>query len=186
MATDVIVLNGGSSSGKSSIARRLQELLEQPWITLGGDDLLAALAPSLVGDAPPRPGRAPLLRYGPGGEVLVDVAWQPVEEAWYEGIAAMARAGLRVIMDEVLLGGGAGQRKLAAVLRGLDVLWVGVRCDPAVAAAREGARSDRIAGMAASQAVKVHEGVVYDIVVDSATASVEECANAVLRHVGQS
>jgi chloramphenicol 3-O-phosphotransferase len=46
MATDVIVLNGGSSSGKSSIARRLQDLLDQPWITLGVDDLLDASAPS--------------------------------------------------------------------------------------------------------------------------------------------
>jgi chloramphenicol 3-O phosphotransferase len=46
MATDVIVLNGGSSSGKSSIARRRQDLLDQPWITLGVDDLLDASAPS--------------------------------------------------------------------------------------------------------------------------------------------
>jgi chloramphenicol 3-O-phosphotransferase len=31
--TEVIVLNGGSGSGKSSIARRLQDLLDRPWIT---------------------------------------------------------------------------------------------------------------------------------------------------------
>jgi chloramphenicol 3-O-phosphotransferase len=61
--TDVIVLNGGSSSGKSSIARRLQELLDELWVTLGVDDLLGALAPSLVGDAPARPGRQQFVRF---------------------------------------------------------------------------------------------------------------------------
>ncbi|MGH3139876.1 MAG: phosphotransferase-like protein, partial [Gaiellales bacterium] len=101
MAAEVIVLNGGSSSGKSSIARCLQELLDEPWVTLGVDELLGALAPSLVGDAPPLPGRTPLLRYGSDGAVVVDPAWGPVESAWYEGVAAMARAGLGVIVEEV-------------------------------------------------------------------------------------
>jgi chloramphenicol 3-O phosphotransferase len=184
-ATEVVVLNGGSGSGKTSLARRLQDLLDRPWITLGVDDLIAALAPSLVGDAPPLPGRAPLLRLGTDGSVDVDAAWRPVESAWYEGVASMARAGLGVIVDEVLLDGRAGQQRLAAALDGLEVLWVGVHCDPVVAAAREQARPDRITGMAASQTLIVHEGVRYDVVVDSTSASTDECARAVLRCVRQ-
>lgn len=180
MAADVIVINGGSSSGTTSIARHLQELLDQPWVTLGVDDLLAALSPSLVGDTPPRPGRVPLLDFSADGAVLVSTAWRPVERAWYQGVAAMARAGLHVIIDEVLLDGGAGQDRLAATLEGLDVLWVGVRCDPEVAAAREAARPDRIAGMAASQAARVHAGVRYDVVVDTTSASTGDCSEAVL------
>lgn len=34
MNAQVIVLNGGSSSGKSSIARSLQELLPDAWLSL--------------------------------------------------------------------------------------------------------------------------------------------------------
>jgi chloramphenicol 3-O phosphotransferase len=184
-ATEVIVLNGGSGSGKSSIARRLQDLLDRPWVTLGVDDLIEALTPSLVGEAPARPDRPPLLRFGIDGAVVVDAAWRPVEAAWYDGVAAMAAGGLGVIVDEVLLEGAAGQRRLAAALEGLVVLWVGVHCDPAVAAARERARGDRIPGMAVSQALKVHEGVRYDVVVDSTAASIEECAQAVLACVRQ-
>lgn len=186
MATDVIVLNGGSSSGKSTIARCLQELLDRPWLRLGIDDLIDALAPSLVGAGQARPGRAPLVRYGDGGEVLLDPAWDPVETAWYRGVAAMAGGGLHVIVDEVLLGGGAGQRKLAARLTGLEVLWVGVRCDPAVAAAREAARADRLGGMAVAQAAAAHAGVRYDLVVDTTARPAEECAREVLRRVRQS
>jgi chloramphenicol 3-O phosphotransferase len=182
-ATEMIVLNGGSGSGKTSLARRLRDLLDRPWVTLGVDNLIDALAPSLVGDAPPRPGRAPLLWFGADGTVVVDAAWRPVESAWYEGVASMARAGLGVIVDEVLLDGRVGQQRLAAALDGLDVLWVGVHCDPTVAAAREQTRADRVAGMAASQALIVHEGVGYDVVVDSTSASIDECAQAVLRCV---
>jgi len=180
VVTDVIVLSGGSSSGKSSIAGCLQDLLDEPWVRLGVDDLLDALAPSFVGDAPARSGRAPLVRYGADGAVLVDAGWGPIESAWYKGVASMARAGLGVILEEVLLGGGAAQKRLAAALDGLVVLWVGVRCDPAVAAAREAVRAERVAGMAVSQAARVHAGVRYDVVVDTTAASIDECARAVL------
>lgn len=183
--TDVIVLNGGSSSGKSSIARLLQELLDAPWAALGVDDLAAALAPSLVGEAPPRPGRPSLLAFGADGTVEVGEAWRPVEKAWHAGVAAMARSGLGVILDEVLLGGGAGQRRIAEALSGLSVLWVGVHCSPAVAAEREKGRPDRIVGMASSQAMTVHEAVRYDVVVDTTATSSDECARTVLAHVQQ-
>jgi chloramphenicol 3-O phosphotransferase len=181
--TNVIVINGGSSSGKSTIARQLQELLAEPWVTLSVDDLVAALSPSLVGDRAPRPGRAPLLRLESDGTVVVEAGWRPVESAWYEGLASMARAGLGVILDEVLLDGGTGQQRVAAAFDGLSLLWVGVRCDPAVAAAREAARGDRIAGMAAAQAVAVHDGMRYDVVVDTTTATAEDCARAISARV---
>lgn len=177
---DVIILNGGSSSGKSSLARELQRLLEEPWITLGVDDLLAALAPSLVGDAPAHPGHPTLLSYGADGSVHVSPRWGPVESAWYCGIAAMARAGLGVILDEVLLDGGGGQKRVATALDGLSLLWVGVFCDPTVAAGREKLRPDRTIGMATSQATQVHDGVRYDLIVDTTASSTVECARTVM------
>ena len=168
-----------------SIARRLRDILDAPWVTLSVDDLLGALPPSLVGEAPPRPDRPPLISFDADGSVLLDPAWRLVESAWYEGVASMARAGLGVIVDEVLLGGGASQERLATLLEGLGVLWVGVRCDPTVAATRETARADRIVGMAVSQATRVHEGVRYDTVIDTTTATIEESARAVLACVTQ-
>jgi chloramphenicol 3-O-phosphotransferase len=37
MATQLIVLNGGSSPGKSGIARCLQAVLPDPWLAFGVD-----------------------------------------------------------------------------------------------------------------------------------------------------
>ena len=43
MPTQVIVLNGTSSSGKTTLARALQAVLPDPWLTFGIDTLLGAL-----------------------------------------------------------------------------------------------------------------------------------------------
>ena len=63
------------------------------------------------------------------------------------------------------------------------MVWVGVRCDPEVAAARERSRPDRVGGMARLQALQVHEGVVYDLVVDTAAASAADCAMIIASHL---
>lgn len=95
----------------------------------------------------------------------------------------MARAGAGVIIDDVFLDGAVSQQRTSECLEGLEVLWVGVHCAPDVAAARERARGDRPAGMAAAQAEAVHRGVVYDLVVDSSTSSPEECARRIATRV---
>ncbi|MFJ7908046.1 chloramphenicol phosphotransferase CPT [Kitasatospora sp. NPDC096204] len=174
----VIVLNGGSSSGKSSIARCLQELLPEPWLHLGTDTMVEALPPSLHSGGEGIGG----LEDG-DGTVEVGPAFAALDAAWTVGVAAMARAGARIVVDEVFLGGAASQARWRAALEGLDVLWVGVRCDPAVAARREAARGDRVAGMAAAQAEAVHRGVAYDLVVDSSQAAAADCARAVAARV---
>ena len=170
--TQVIVLNGGSSSGKTGIARCLQVVLPQPWIRLGNDDLVDALPPSGGG-----------IEFGAHGEVTVGETFRAIEAAWMSGVAAMARAGARIILDDVFLGGAASQNRTRSHLDGLAVLWVGVRCDGELAAARELARGDRAPGMAASQAAAVHAGVTYDMEVDTGVAEALTCARAIAARV---
>lgn len=174
--TDVIVLNGGSSSGKSEIARSLQDILPGPWLRIGVDDLVDALPSSLLGTGSG-------IAFGQHGEVDVGGGFREIETAWMAGVAAMVRAGARVIFEDVFLSGAAAQQRTSARLTGLDVLWVGVRCDPRVAAARESGRGDRPAGMAAGQADIVHHGVGYDVEVDTSRASSADCARVIAAHV---
>jgi len=176
VATQVIVLNGGSSSGKSGIVRCLQHLLSEPWLRFGVDDLVDRLPPSLVGAASG-------LVVGPHGEVAVGPAFMQLQHSWMVGIAATARSGAHVVLDEVFLGGGGSQERTRRYLEGLDVLWVGVRCDPDVAAGREIARGDRTIGMARSQADAVHLDVVYDVEVDTSRAESLACARAIAARV---
>jgi chloramphenicol 3-O phosphotransferase len=163
VTTQVIVLNGGSSSGKSTLARALQAALAEPWLTFGVDDFVAALPASLMSsDAG--------IAFASDGGVTVGPAFSALDAAWVAGIAAMARAGARVIVDEVFLGGADSQARWVRALGDLPTLWVGVHCDAAAATAREAARGDRTPGMAARQSALVHQGVTYDLSVDTTHA----------------
>lgn len=171
----MIVLNGGSSSGKSSLARSLQAALAEPWLTFGVDDFVNALPASLQdSDAG--------IEIAPDGGVSVGPAFRALDAAWTTGIAAMARAGAHVIIDDVFLGGPDSQGRWQRALGDLPVLWVGVHCDPATAAAREAARGDRVHGMAELQADLVHRGVTYDLEVDTTHTDPTECARVIAVH----
>ncbi|MFI8824724.1 chloramphenicol phosphotransferase CPT [Streptomyces sp. NPDC053431] len=172
----MIILNGGSSSGKSGMVRCLQAVLPDPWLAFGVDDFVDAL-PVKMRDADGG------IEFGEDGSVNVGADFRALEAAWAEGIAAMARAGARIVVDDVFLGAAASQERWRKVLDGVDVLWVGVRCDSAVAAGREIARGDRTPGMAAQQADLVHEGVLYDVEVDTSRTESLECARVIAAHV---
>jgi chloramphenicol 3-O phosphotransferase len=176
VTTQVIILNGGSSSGKSGIARCLQAVLPDPWLAFGTDTLTEAMPASTQASAAG-------IQIAPDGEVSVGPEFRALEAAWIEGIAAMARAGARIIVDEVFLGRATSQQRWTAALEGLQVLWVGVRCESAVAAGREIARGDRVPGMAASQAETVHQGVAYDMQVDTTHTEALPCARAIAARV---
>lgn len=177
VTTQVIVLNGGSSSGKSGIVRCLQSLLPDPWLAAGVDALIDSLPVSIEGS---KAG----IEITASGEVKVGPQFGTLQAAWMAGVAATAKAGAKIIIDDVFLGGAKGQDEWRAVLANLDVLWVGVRCDAEIAAGREIARGDRMRGMAAAQAETVHRGVEYDVEVDTTHTESLACAQAIAARVG--
>jgi chloramphenicol 3-O phosphotransferase len=176
MNPHVIVLNGTSSSGKTTLARALQGMLSASWLLLGIDDLIRAMPNEGLEDGS-------LLHIGETGRVDVGPGWLDLETSWYIGLAAIAASGTGVIVDEVFLGGHQSQERLRTVFDGVEVLWVGVHCDLDVARAREATRPDRVPGMAEFQAALVHEGVDYDLTVDTSHASSESCAATIVARV---
>lgn len=152
-------------------------MLPGPWLTFGVDTLIDAMPASMQHD-----GEGDGIGFASGGDVVIGPEFRLLEDAWIAGIAAMARAGARVIVDEVFLGGARSQARWERALDGVGVLWVGVRCDGAEAARREAMRGDRITGMAAAQADLVHRGVHYDLAVDTTHTTPEECAALVAAH----
>jgi chloramphenicol 3-O phosphotransferase len=123
------------------------------------------------------------IEFAPDGGVNVGPEFRKLDAAWMQGVAAMVRAGARVIIDDVFLSRAEYQQRWQTALGGLDVLWVGVRCESAVAAGREMARGDRVNGMAASQADLVHEGVIYDLEVDTTRTEALACAQQIAARV---
>jgi chloramphenicol 3-O phosphotransferase len=182
----VIVLNGTSSAGKSTLAATLQARLAELgecWVVLGIDDFFTRLPPAWVtyrghvgahadeGIAFVAVGGTVERRVGPVAERLL---------AAYRGaVAAVARAGINVVVDEVLLSEHdwyAWQRQL----EGLEVMWVGVTIDLAVVEQRERDRADRMTGIARSQYEIVHRYPDYDVRVDTGTLDPAAAAELIL------
>lgn len=141
------------------MARALQDLLPGVWLRLGVDDLVDAAPVTLLCGGG--------LEISGTGDVGVGLEFTTVEGHWMAGVAAMARHGGRVIVEDNFVSGPLAQQRWAAALNGVETRWVAVRCSAEVAARREAARGDRIVGMAAGQADSVHRDIHYDLVIDT-------------------
>jgi chloramphenicol 3-O phosphotransferase len=148
-------------------------MLPAPWLLLGIDDLIRAMPDQGLEDGS-------LLHIGETGQVDVGPGWHDLEASWYIGIAAIVASGTGVIVDDVFLGGRKSQDRLRAAFGPLRVLCVGVKCDREVVSTREALRPDRVPGMAEYQAAIVHEGVTYDMTVETSHASPESCAAMII------
>ncbi len=181
----VIVLNGTSSSGKSTLTRALQARLDGPWLGVGIDTVVFALPGRYLDQplwsdvfryVPAPPGDAAPFRIETGelGHRLV--------EGLHGMVATLAGAGLSVIVDHVLLEPG-WLPDLAARLAGFEVLFVGVRCPLEVVVERERSRRDRTLGQAAAHHDVVHRAGGYDLEVDTSILAPESAADAIAARV---
>lgn len=172
-APRVVLLNGGSSSGKTTLARELQTSLPGVWLRLGIDTLVAACPPSLLSPDG--------LDVAADGTVTSGPEFTKAELHWMAALARIAELGGNIVIEDNFVSGPASQQRWSHALRNVDVRWIGVHCPPAVAQRREKSRGDRPAGMAADQAERVHVGIYYDFEVDTETRSVTENAAAIRR-----
>lgn len=167
----VIFLNGSSSSGKTTILRTLQGLLEEPYLEAGIDKFIWML-PARYLDRPLWDevlGRAD--RAGKTGHDLV--------HGMHQAIAALARSGCNVLADHVLVERDWAQ-ECALLFHSLPAWSIGIRCPLAELEKREAGRRDRTLGQARRQHALVHRHVRYDLEVDSAHLDPEQCARAIL------
>ena len=170
----VILLNGTSSAGKSSLARALQVVTAEPFLHVPMDAFLEMMPPRyanhpeafhfvpLEGSAPPQVATS----MGPYGARVM--------QGMRSAIAAMARDGLNLIIDTVML--DDEWRLFEGLLAEFDVHLVGVFADIDVVEAREKQRGDRDIGQARWQSGRVHKGLAYDLTVDTSRVSPAEAA----------
>jgi chloramphenicol 3-O phosphotransferase len=189
---EVIVLNGASSSGKSTLAVALQDILDETWLIFGIDTLISAIPIKLLAmheeatiGARPRAHevREGGIAFDADGDITVGPEFQRLEAAWLEGLASIAATGTRLILDEVFLDGALSQDRLRKSLVGRTVAWIGVTCDADLAMRRERDRGDRVVGQFERQAERAHEGVHYDLVVDTSVRPPDEIAQQIAEHV---
>lgn len=152
MSGHAILLNGASSSGKSSIARSVQARIDSPFWHISIDHLRDA-------------GVLPMDRIRSG-----EFPWTPQREAFFEGfesaLPAFLRPGNNLIVEHIVET-SAWMQRLVSLLEGFDVFFVGVHCPLAELERREIARGDRRIGDARRDFYSVHNHATYDLELDS-------------------
>ncbi len=183
----VIVLNGTSSAGKSTLAAELQTVLTdrgECWLIRSQDDFFSRIpfdwvtyGRQHVGAHADRGFTLTIVdgvlvrRCGPVGAQLLD--------AIRAEIAAVAQSGVNVIVDEVLLD-EPDWTSWQGHLAGLPVCWVGVMASIEVVEERERQRPDRFQGLARSEYHIVHRHAVYDVAVDTGALDPRRAALAII------
>jgi len=177
----IVILNGTPRSGKSSIAAVIQSTFEGVWMNLGVDRFKQMTPERYQPGIGLRPGGE-----RPDLEPLIVI----LNRAMYEAIATHSRLGLNVVVDVGHHDAYSVPRGIlpncARQLKGLPVLFVGVRCPLEVVMERR--RATWHVGNADDGPVPksvslwqqaVHVPGIYDLEVDTSVLSSEECADLI-------
>lgn len=163
----VILLNGASSSGKSTLGQALQAAAAGPFLYVSSDQLVAAgMLPRRTEDGGP-------------------FDWQRVRPRFFAGfhacLPALARAGNDLIVEHVVEF-RSWREELARLLAGLDVFLVGVHCDLDELDRRERLRGDRRLGEGRAHVTEnqIHSFGPYDFEVDTTAGVSPELVRSVL------
>ena len=171
MSGTVVVINGASSSGKSSILLALQEASPQPYMDMGVDRFISML--------PARYLRRPLWDDVLGVATEPGAAGRALFSGMHQAIAAMARLGNNVVADHVLVTPSWVQ-ECAVLFADLPAYLIGVRCPLDLLEQRERQRKNRTLGQARLQFDLVRQYCRYDLELDTSRLSPQECAHRIL------
>ena len=165
----VILLNGPSSAGKTTLSQALQTRLHAVYglccMTLSIDQLLRAST-------------------GGYGSVLAGLAQTglPLIETFHASVAAAAKAGAWVIVDHVIGEDPGWIEDLLERLAGVSILSVQVTCDAKELQRRESLRTDRTPDWkhAERQARSIHVPLPGQMTVDTTRTDPGTCAACIL------
>jgi chloramphenicol 3-O phosphotransferase len=148
----IILINGASSAGKSTLARALQQKLPEPFLHWSFDHLRES-------------GALPMARIRNG-----ELDWAGMRPAVFDGfhrcLSAFAGAGNNMIVDHII----EQQQWLADLVHLLapfEVFFVGVHCPLAELERREHQRGNRRPGEARRDFFSVHRFTEYDLEIDA-------------------
>jgi chloramphenicol 3-O phosphotransferase len=154
----VIVLNGTSSAGKTSLARELQKQMSEPYLFCSSDMFWNMTPPHIKSNS---------------------VNFPRMKLALAKSVRALADTGHNVLVD-IVFAGRHSYDELAGELTGIELTMVKVYCPLHELQKRERERGDRQLGLAESQFATVHHLVPYDVEVDTSIASPAECGRLIM------
>lgn len=171
----IIFLNGATSSGKTMLAKAIQNLDEQPWLLLGVDTMINMMPSKYWAGGKKQNEGFYFTEIEDNDGVLMRIEAGQFGNKLSNTIADIAclldKQGFNLIIDEVLVT-AESLKNYANKLSNNLVYFVGVYCDPKIIEEREILRGDRCIGSARDQVKRCHISVKrYDIKIDTSQRS---------------
>lgn len=155
----IIVLNGVSSSGKSTLAKEITKLLPN-FFTFSIDDF--DLVVEKMEDRE--------------NQRLIPIE---TEYFYYRNAAMFSDRGINLILDQIFQDPLTLQN-FYETLKSYSIAFVGVHCSIEELTHRERSRGNRRIGQAISQLSFVHQQEIYDVEVNTETHSIMQCAKKIV------
>ncbi len=180
----VIILNGPSAAGKSSIIKAFQAQQKELWLAMGIDSLFVGVLPSKIylEDKPEHhaimKGVASVDEQGKLFTLYVGEQGYKIIQGMHRSIAAYARAGNNVIVDYIMYD-HAWLKDMQQALQGIQVINVGITASLPVLEEREKKRATSPQGHARSLHTSVHEGWTYDLEINNDHLSPDQVAQII-------
>lgn len=185
----IILLNGTSSSGKTTIAKILQEKYEGVLLLYGLDTLVQTAFPEKC-DYPPYDEQAIKATFrevdgSPHAMLTVMPYMYPVYRAAVEFCRNLSQQGYNLIVDEVLF--DAGRVTQYFELMGREkVYFIGIKPGRDIVVQREKDRKDRVLGLAAGLYDAVYHPLFsYDLTLDTGVLTPQEAADTIIEYLSQ-
>lgn len=184
----VIILNGPSAAGKSSLQKSIQRLAQVPYLNVGIDNFFNDLFPDEHGK----------LGIKAETDFGSDLRWviiannlvylhvgqqgQKIVKGMNKAIAAYASTGNNVVVDYIMYE-QAWMKDLLKQLQGCKVYLIGVHVPLDILQAREKSRSTSPVGHAGSHYDTVHLNNDYDLWIDNSQTTPDEGAMQIIDYI---
>jgi len=159
----IIILNGVSSAGKTTLAKTLQNHLPQPYFHMDVD-VFCLMSPEKFN----------IEDYS--------VQWRFVSEM-FAAVKLFSDMGFHLVVPCIFLEGGDFLEKCVSLLHDYPVLFAFVTCSAEELRRREQARGDRKIGGAEEMLPQLCPKETYDITVDTGLFTMEECAEQIVQRI---
>ncbi|MBT2762683.1 chloramphenicol phosphotransferase CPT family protein [Paenibacillus sp. ISL-20] len=174
----ILIINGASSSGKTSLAKEFLKISIDPYVYLDLDSFnekITTFYGSLL----------PSLFINQSDDISSDVyeiLGPTIMQLFSKTTSLLSHLGNNVVVDHII-----GEAKIAEGLKDLTqkhpVYFVGLNCPIYELERREVSRGNRERGLARSHYNIIHNFLEYDLILDTKKMSTSECANLLLDHI---
>jgi len=180
----ILYLNGPSSSGKTTLAKALQESLKEPYLHIGIDTIIELMPDKLnnwTGEVLTE-GFSWQRTKDPTGHPIYQIHTGPfgkrISQTFKDMVCLLASQKYNLIIDDVSFGATqVNQWKQA--LRKYKVFYIGIMAPLPILETREKLRKDRLLGGAKGQYFQVHQNVTYDLEIDTHVHSLQEALDQI-------